>query len=198
MPFKEQPPLYGTWQGMLRRCYTPTTKQFSDYGGRGIRVCERWRHSYANFIADMGPRPEGLTLDRRDNDGDYTPDNCQWTTRKRQQRNQRCAKVVTIGGIEYKLIDLANLAPELKRDTIQERAERGLSLVEVIAPERRTSYRTPVEAIAAHKSKAQAKTRCSAGHALTGPNTYVTKQGWRQCRQCAADKRRRYRDAGLT
>lgn len=81
--------LYGTWKGMKDRCYNPCSAYYKDYGGRGIRVCERWLDP-ANFIADMEEGyKEGLTLDRIYNDGDYEPGNCRWATAFEQQWNTR-------------------------------------------------------------------------------------------------------------
>lgn len=74
---------------MKQRCYYKKHPHYASYGGRGIEVCERWRCSYDNFLADMGERPEGMTLDRREPDSDYTPSNCQWSTRVYQQLNRR-------------------------------------------------------------------------------------------------------------
>lgn len=79
---------HNSWSGMIQRCTNPNTKQFSDYGGRGITVCERWM-TFANFLADMGQPPKGNTIERRNNDLGYTPENCEWATRKKQQRNRR-------------------------------------------------------------------------------------------------------------
>lgn len=83
---------YRSWAHMHARCYRPTDPKFPRYGGRGITVCEQW-HKYENFIADMGERPRGRTLDRKNNDGPYNPDNCQWATPTQQVRNRECSKL---------------------------------------------------------------------------------------------------------
>lgn len=84
-------PLYGTYKQMLQRCYNPKHKYYSYYGGRGIKVCDRWRgpSGFASFLEDMGEKRQGLTLDRTNNDGDYEPSNCRWATRSNQQINRR-------------------------------------------------------------------------------------------------------------
>ena len=87
-------PEYGVWKDMKRRCYSPNRKQYKDYGGRGITVCERWRHSFLAFLSDMGERPFlKAQLDRINNDGNYEPQNCRWTTRKVNIRNGRATKL---------------------------------------------------------------------------------------------------------
>jgi hypothetical protein len=85
---------------MIRRCTLLTDPSYKDYGGRGITVCDRWleRNGFASFLADMGHRPVGMLLDRRDNDGPYRPENCQWVTRYGQNRNKRNTRMLSCGG----------------------------------------------------------------------------------------------------
>lgn len=80
--------LYATWRNMRDRCNYAEHPSYKDYGGRGITICERW-NDFANFVADMGDRPDGMSLDRRDNNGNYEPSNCRWATKSQQQLNQR-------------------------------------------------------------------------------------------------------------
>ena len=87
-------PLYGKWKSAMQRCYNPKWPQFKDWGGRGIAVCERW-HDVATFVADiesaLGPCPDGMSLDRINNDGDYEPGNVRWATALQQTHNRRCS-----------------------------------------------------------------------------------------------------------
>lgn len=80
---------YKTWKAMKARCHNPKSESYYKYGARGIYVCDRWRYSFPAFLADMGERPEGLEIDRIDNDAGYYRDNCRWTTRKQNARNKR-------------------------------------------------------------------------------------------------------------
>lgn len=80
--------VYGVWATMRRRCDNPGQQSYRLYGGRGIKVCERW-HTFENFYADMGDPPAGCSIDRIDPDGDYEPGNCRWATAKEQRANQR-------------------------------------------------------------------------------------------------------------
>jgi hypothetical protein len=81
-------PAYRSWAQMKTRCENPNYKEFYYYGGRGIKICERW-NSFENFLADMGSRPEGKTLDRINGNGNYEPGNCRWATPLEQSRNRR-------------------------------------------------------------------------------------------------------------
>lgn len=83
---------YSSWLAMRRRCSSPKHPHFDRYGGRGIAVCEEWESSFPAFLADMGIRPEGMTLDRKDNALGYFKDNCRWATRSEQNANQHHPK----------------------------------------------------------------------------------------------------------
>lgn len=101
-------PLYGTWQQMLRRCDLPTHVDYAHYGGRGIRVCERWK-DFSLFIQDMGAPPfPGASIDRRNVNGDYSPDNCRWATKSEQARNKRNSRLITFRGATKHLYEWAD------------------------------------------------------------------------------------------
>lgn len=91
-----QSPTYRSWSKMKDRCYNPNNKRYKDYGGRGIKTCDSWL-TFKNFLADMGERPKGKTLDRcPNNNGNYEPGNCRWATPREQMQNQRPKKCTTI------------------------------------------------------------------------------------------------------
>lgn len=92
---------YWCWRDMKARCYKPRHPQFANYGGRGIRVCDRWLNSFEAFLEDMGLKPEGnrIGIGRIDNDGDYCPENCRWETQEQQQNNKRTSHYLTHDGV---------------------------------------------------------------------------------------------------
>ena len=97
---------YWRWRAMIQRCTNPRHKNWENYGGRGIAVCDRWRN-FKHFYADMGDPPSGLTLDRIDVNGDYNRENCRWATPIRQMRNTRRTPMLTFQGETLPLIDWA-------------------------------------------------------------------------------------------
>lgn len=192
MPFKQKPPVYDVWRSMKDRCLNPNAKAFPDYGGRGISICDRWLNSYAAFAADMGARPEGWSIDRIDNDGDYTPENCRWADRRTQQRNQRRAVYVLVGGVRYRAIELAERAG-VKTDTIISRASKGASLDEVLRPDVVRNLDGLALGGLASGKRQKAKTHCPYGHSYE--DAIITKQGFRRCRQCFYARERARRSA---
>jgi hypothetical protein len=98
---------YAIWSAMKQRCTNPKSKYYPNYGGRGIKVCDRWLDSYEDFIADMGPRPSSrYSLDRVDNDGNYEPGNCRWATWKQQHRHRNGNTIVTANGTTGALVEI--------------------------------------------------------------------------------------------
>lgn len=118
-------PEYRVWAEMIQRCENPTSNRYYSHGARGIKVCKRWRKSFVAFLEDMGRRPEkGLSLERRDNDGNYEPANCCWATKKQQQRNKRTTHWIEAYGERRPLPEWAELCG-LKPGTLLARLKAG-------------------------------------------------------------------------
>lgn len=115
--------LFNIWVGMRQRCNNPKSKAFKHYGGRGIKVCERW-NTFKNFMADMGPRPGNMELERKNNDAGYSPENCIWADTRTQQRNKRDLHYITFNGQTKILTDWA-LDFGIARQTLYNRLKRG-------------------------------------------------------------------------
>lgn len=117
--------LYLIWNNMWRRCTEPTNDRYAQYGGRGIRVCERWK-KFESFLADMGEPPAGMTLDRYpDNDGNYEPANCRWATAKEQANNKQSSNPIVIDGVTRPITEWISLLG-VNRSTIYRRIHRGM------------------------------------------------------------------------
>src|SRR3990172_8859973 len=97
---------YEVWASMKQRCLNPGALRFKDYGGRGIRICERWMR-FENFLTDMGKRPAGRSLDRKNNDGGYSRENCRWATRTEQMNNTRRTRLISFRGKSFSLTQWA-------------------------------------------------------------------------------------------
>lgn len=168
-------PTYICWQNMRRRCSDPKTDAWPRYGGRGIKVCDRWQ-SFENFLSDMGVKPKGKTLERINNNSDYEPGNCKWATVKQQSNNRSTTRVLTAFGQSQTIPDWS-AKTGIPAKLIRQRLSYGW------ASERAVSTPVGEKLIALH---------CKNGHRLDESNTYTYK-GIRSCRQCRknADIRRK-------
>lgn len=183
MPFKNPHPLYQTWLGMKARCFNPNNPHYTNYGGRGIQVCDKWVNNFKQFAADMGERPKGFTLDRIDNDGNYTPSNCKWSTKKEQQKNRRVTRRIEIEGVSYFVCDIAEQYG-FKYDTIANRAKTVKTFAELVDKAPRVYKEGLALGGMASGAVKRAKTHCLNGHEFTATNTAITKEGWRRCKTC--------------
>lgn len=177
-------PLYRTWQNMITRCENPRDHHYKNYGARGISVCSLWRHDFWSFINDMGPRPDGCSLDRLNNDGDYEPNNCRWALPSEQARNKQSARYVEIDG---KRVHVAELSAQTGIDpkTLYSRNKKGWPIDNLLNPEPQWNNSESVKkAVQAHTEKKRAQTHCKRGHPLSGDNLYVN-SGRRVCRRCS-------------
>ena len=136
-------PTYMAWASMNLRCYSSSQKSYDRYGGRGIVVCERWRHSFPNFLKDMGECKAGLTLERNDNNGNYEPSNCRWATRKEQANNRSPRYDRVLLKFEGEELTLREWAKKLslKIPTVESRHRRGWTAEEILSTAVR-DYRT--------------------------------------------------------
>lgn len=115
--------IYRVWYAMRERCGRKTDKFYADYGGRGIKVCDRWQ-TFENFLADMGTPAEGMQIDRINNDGNYEPSNCRWVTRTENASNKRNNKVIEYNG-RTMTVSAWEKELKLKAGTIKQRLYLG-------------------------------------------------------------------------
>lgn len=125
---------YNSWRNMRDRCDNPANEMFQNYGGRGIKVCERWDNSFENFLADMGPKQPGQTVDRIEVNGNYEPGNCRWLSHKDQMRNMRTNRIVTYQGREMTLAEACELSG-LPRSRLAARLRAGWSMDRIFSSE---------------------------------------------------------------
>lgn len=120
---KRPTPTYNSWRGMMERCYNQNNKRYSRYGARGITVCDEW-HEFSNFLQEMGERPEGMTLERKNRDCQYNLSNCCWATPIDQANNTARNHYITHNGVTKTLGQWAQVVG-LKRETIARRLKVG-------------------------------------------------------------------------
>ena len=122
---------YAAWSAMRRRCYDPKNSKYHRYGGRGISVCDAWLNSFENFLQDMGEAPENMSLDRINNNGNYTPENCRWATQK-EQVNNRNVPLYTFNNETRSLKEWSKLSG-VSEVTLRARLRKNLSAEEVLS-----------------------------------------------------------------
>lgn len=130
---KAATPIYYIWRSMMDRCHAPKSHAYSRYGGRGINVCERWQ-SFEDFYADMGDRPEGKSLERIDNNGDYSPENVVWADAKAQANNRRSNVILEHNGEKKTMQQWADQLG-VKIQTIWARIDRGWTVDRALTQE---------------------------------------------------------------
>lgn len=123
--------------GMIQRCGNPNVQSYKDYGGRGVKVCDRWLNSLRAFIDDMGPRPSPKhSIERIDHNGNYEPSNCRWATKQEQARNTRKNKYIEYNGERLTQAEWADRIG-ISRALMCKRMKRGLPVEQLLAPLRR-------------------------------------------------------------
>lgn len=181
-------PTYRCWSYMLSRCRNPNDTGYADYGGRGISVCDRWRY-FENFYEDMGGRPDNHSLDRIDNNGPYSPDNCRWAIIEVQANNKRSSLFLTWNGQTKTAAQWARKL-DIPRTTIVRRVRAGKTVEEILSKE---FLESDIEtAQLAARAKARAQTHCKHGHPLIGENLYIRPNGNRSCVECCRTRSLNY------
>ena len=126
-------PEYAVWNTMIHRCYNPKIESYPLYGGRGITVCDRWRDSFEAFLEDMGPRPSKThSIERRDNNGNYCPENCLWATRREQGSNKRNNHILVVHGERLTFAECMRRF-NIPKNTLRRRLKLGQSPEEAVA-----------------------------------------------------------------
>ena len=125
-------PAYRSYRAMLARCKDVNHKEFANYGGRGISVCDRWVAGFEFFLSDMGKRPAGTSIDRINSDGNYEPGNCRWATSEEQAKNKKVTKTITHNGLTNTITEWGKILG-IPRDRISLRLKRGKSVEQALA-----------------------------------------------------------------
>lgn len=139
--------IYACWKSMMNRCYKKWCHAYPDYGGRGIRVCSRWR-SFSQFFEDMGPMPQGHCIDRINNNGNYTPGNCRWITKAEGNKNKRTVRKLVVEGNTYSVPELAKKF-SMNKKTLRCRLDNGWDLDKALKTPSLSPYQKGLLAAAA-------------------------------------------------
>ena len=123
------------WADMKQRCFNQKSPSFNRYGGRGITVCDRWKDSFYAFLEDMGEKPDGMSLDRINNDGNYTPENCRWATQATQSNNKRCSVILEFDGKKMTVSEWAKYL-NIAQETLFQRIRDKLPIDLILYPGR--------------------------------------------------------------
>jgi hypothetical protein len=166
---------YKLWANMVQRCTNPENNSFKHYGGRGIAVCERWME-FDNFITDMGHPTKGMTLDRRDNNGNYEPANCRWASVKEQQNNKRSNHIVTYNGKQMTLAQVADAAG-IPYPRLRSRLCVHNLPIEVAAISERYHYKLTKEKAEEIRASLEANSVLAARYSVTQRTIRAIKQG---------------------
>lgn len=124
-------PLYHIWIGMIGRCCNPKNSRYKDYGGRGIDISSDWKHDFRKFTEDMGPRPNGFTIERLNNNKGYSKNNCIWATRSTQAINKRNNRILTIDGTLLCCAEWSRISG-INPSTLNLRLKRGIPAKEAV------------------------------------------------------------------
>lgn len=183
---KSWTPEYGAWTNAKQRCANQRHPLFPLYGGRGVKVCSRWRHSFDNFLEDMGPRPSSKhSLDRIDVNGDYTPKNCRWATKKTQSNNRRDNHFLEFEGKRKTVAQWARRTG-LQVETIRFRLRQGWSVDRVLStpPQKKRTGLIAFkdkELSIAEWARASSVSTSRLRRRLDNGLKLLTKQEWKQC-----------------
>lgn len=172
---------YTTWCAMKQRCQNPNAHGYHRYGGRGIYVCERWL-SFENFLADMGQPDAGMTIERVDNDGPYSPENCRWATRAEQAGNRYINRNITWNGETLNLSQWSERTG-IHRNTLEQRIAAGWALDRVFTPGKQLDLSGLALGGKANGERQKARTHCKNGHPFDSENSYFNGRQ-RVCRAC--------------